>query len=145
MLSLEDTHCLLLLLLFLLLLLAYSKGTYFGQTEVTFPLSFQCYASNDYVRILSLMGILRLSTIGYLEFKNEAWSSLGQLNGGCGAPPTFHLDPSVLSIPLDKSVRWELFLPESEYIKISGSGIGIHLDNRNTIFFRFDGIGIHLF
>ncbi len=29
----------------------------------------------------------------FLEFKNEAWPSLDQLNGVCGAPPTFHLAP----------------------------------------------------
>ncbi len=37
-----------------------------------------------------------------LEFQNEAWSSLGQLNGGCGAPPTFPLalfDFEYLSLP----------------------------------------------
>ncbi len=28
-----------------------------------------------------------------LEFQNEAWSSLDQLNGRCGAPPTFSLAP----------------------------------------------------
>ncbi len=27
------------------------------------------------------------------EFQNEAWPSLDQLNGGFGAPPTFHLAP----------------------------------------------------
>ena len=29
----------------------------------------------------------------FFEFENEAWPSLGQLNGGFGAPPTFHLAP----------------------------------------------------
>ncbi len=28
-----------------------------------------------------------------LEFQNEAWSSLNQLNGKCDAPPTFPLAP----------------------------------------------------
>ncbi len=32
-----------------------------------------------------------------LNFKNKAWSSLDQLNGGSGASPTFPLAPSILS------------------------------------------------
>ncbi len=29
----------------------------------------------------------------FLEFQNEAWSSLNQLNGGCDPPPTYPLVP----------------------------------------------------
>ncbi len=42
----------------------------------------------------------------FQKFKNEAWPSMDQLNGGFGAPPTFHLVP--LSFEFDKSVYFLL-------------------------------------
>ncbi len=48
-----------------------------------------------------------------LEFQNEAWSSLDQLKGGCGAPPTFPLAPldfEYLALPqVYTFFRWRLY------------------------------------
>ena len=63
----------------------------------------------------------------FFEFQNEAWPSLDQLNGMCGAPPTFHLIPlifeysarqkCILSLGGDcicSNQRWAVPTPESE-------------------------------
>ncbi len=49
-----------------------------------------------------------------LEFQNEAWSSLDQLQDGCGAPPTFALAPldfEYLALPqVYPFFRWRLYV-----------------------------------
>ncbi len=73
-----------------------------------------------------------------LEFQNEAWPSLDQLKGGCGAPRTFPLAPldfEYLALPqVYTFFRWRLYILHrgvknlQRYCKISNKGAPIFLD-----------------